>query len=103
MRIKRSSHERLRETSVTPDSPGDVMLTPRELEGVIDEVLRGNKDAFRRIVQECTLLVRSYIATQVHHLDIVDDLAQDVLLQRRLSQPSRVPAGERCSRRGYVG
>ena len=54
------------------------MLTPSEFENVIEEVLRGNKDSFRRVVQEYALYVRSYIATQVHHLDVIDDLAQDV-------------------------
>jgi RNA polymerase sigma-70 factor (ECF subfamily) len=54
------------------------MLTASEFESVIDEVLRGNKDSFRRFVQEYALYVRSYIATQIHQLDVIDDLAQDV-------------------------
>jgi RNA polymerase sigma-70 factor (ECF subfamily) len=54
------------------------MLTPSELESVIDDVLRGNRDAFRKIVQEFGLYIRSYIAIQIHHLDVIDDLAQDV-------------------------
>jgi RNA polymerase sigma-70 factor, ECF subfamily len=49
-----------------------------EIEAIIDEVLRGDKDAFRKIIRSFTLFVRSYIAAHVHHLDVVDDLAQDV-------------------------
>jgi RNA polymerase sigma-70 factor (ECF subfamily) len=49
-----------------------------EIEAAIDEVVRGDKDAFRKIIREYTLFLRSYIAAHVHHLDIVDDLAQDV-------------------------
>lgn len=67
------------------------MLMPSEFENVIEEVLRGNKDAFRRIVQGYALYVRSYIATQVHHLDVIDDLAQDVFFTafRRLHEFER--------------
>ena len=49
-----------------------------EIEAAIDEVVRGDKDAFRKIIREYTLFLRSYIAAHVHHLDVVDDLAQDV-------------------------
>ncbi|MHC5541552.1 sigma-70 family RNA polymerase sigma factor [Singulisphaera rosea] len=54
------------------------MLEPLEIESVIDEVLRGNKDAFRKIIRDRSLFLRSYIAAYIHHLDVVDDLAQDV-------------------------
>lgn len=49
-----------------------------EVEAIIEEVLRGDKDAFRKIIRGFTLFLRSYIAAHVHHLDVVDDLAQDV-------------------------
>lgn len=49
-----------------------------EIEAAIDEVVRGDKDAFRKIIREYTLFLRSYIAAHVHRLDVVDDLAQDV-------------------------
>jgi RNA polymerase sigma-70 factor (ECF subfamily) len=54
------------------------MLQGRELDAVIDEVLRGDNEAFRRIIHEYSLCLRSYIAASVHSLDVVDDLAQDV-------------------------
>jgi len=54
------------------------MLQGRELDAVIDEVLRGDNEAFRRIIHAYSLCVRSYIAASVHSLDVVDDLAQDV-------------------------
>jgi len=49
-----------------------------EIESIIDDVLRGDKEAFRKIIRAFTLVLRSYIAANVHHLDVVDDLAQDV-------------------------
>src|SRR5262249_31335534 len=41
---------------------------------------RGRTEAFGRIVRDYALALRSYLASQVHHLDDVDDLAQDVFL-----------------------
>jgi RNA polymerase sigma-70 factor (ECF subfamily) len=56
------------------------MLDPSELDAVIGVVLRGERDAYRKILRAYGLSLRSYIATQVQHLDDVDDLAQDVFL-----------------------
>jgi len=56
------------------------MLEPAELDAVIGMVLRGERDAFRRILRAYGLSLRSYIATQVQHIDDIDDLAQDVFL-----------------------
>ena len=50
------------------------------LHAAIDEVLAGHRDAFRHIVREYGLGVRGFIASQLYHLDDVDDLAQDVFL-----------------------
>jgi RNA polymerase sigma-70 factor, ECF subfamily len=55
------------------------MLTD-ELNDVIDEVLGGDRDSFRKIMHAYGLSLRSYIATQIHALDDIDDLAQDVFL-----------------------
>src|SRR5215213_8470422 len=54
------------------------MLHPSELVAAIDEVLRGDREAFRKILRAYGLSLRSYIATQVHHMDDADDLAQEV-------------------------
>src|SRR4051794_41896095 len=54
------------------------MLYPSELSAVIDDVLRGDRDAFRKILRGYGLSLRSYIATQVHHMEDIDDLAQEV-------------------------
>jgi RNA polymerase sigma-70 factor (ECF subfamily) len=54
------------------------MLRPSELDAVIDDVLRGERDAFRKVLRAYGLSLRSYIATQVHTLDDIDDLAQEV-------------------------
>jgi len=56
----------------SPESP--------ELQAAVAEVLRGNQDAFRLIVRAYGLPLRSYLASQVYHLDDVDDLAQEVFL-----------------------
>jgi len=53
---------------------------PNALHAAIDEVLAGHRDAFRHIVREYGLGVRGFIASQLYHLDDVDDLAQDVFL-----------------------
>src|SRR5438477_12869966 len=51
-----------------------------EIEAVLDDVGRGRTEAFGRIVRVYALPLRSYLASQVHHLDDVDDLAQEVFL-----------------------
>ena len=48
-----------------------------EFDAVIDDVLRGDRDAFRKILQAHGLPLRSYIAMHVHALDDIDDLAQE--------------------------
>ncbi len=50
------------------------------LHAAIDEVMAGHRDAFRHVVREYGLGVRGFIASQLYHLDDVDDLAQDVFL-----------------------
>jgi RNA polymerase sigma-70 factor (ECF subfamily) len=56
------------------------MVEPSEIAGILDEVARGNRDAFRGIVRTYSLPLRSYLASQTHNLDDVDDLAQEVFL-----------------------
>src|SRR5262245_57594613 len=51
-----------------------------DISAVLDEVARGKTEAFGQIVRDFALPLRSYIASQVHHLDDVDDLAQEVFL-----------------------
>jgi RNA polymerase sigma-70 factor (ECF subfamily) len=58
----------------------------RESEGgfnpvpVISSILAGNKEAFRLLVREYGLLLRGYLAARLHHLEDIDDLAQDVFI-----------------------
>jgi len=54
------------------------MLQASELNAIIDEVLQGDNEAFRKIIREYSLSLRSYIAALVHSLDVVDDLGQEV-------------------------
>lgn len=49
-------------------------------QAVIAEVLQGNRDAFRSLVEAYALPLRSYLASQVYRLDDVDDLAQEVFI-----------------------
>src|ERR1700722_1412384 len=66
------------------------MSTPSsaEIDAAVAETLRGNRDAFRLIVRAYSLQLRSYVASQVHHLDDVDDLAQEVFLAALKSLPT---------------
>ena len=51
-----------------------------DVDAILDEVARGRSEAFGRIVRAYALPLRSYLASQVHHLEDVDDLAQEVFL-----------------------
>jgi RNA polymerase sigma-70 factor (ECF subfamily) len=51
-----------------------------EVEAILEEVARGRTEAFGGIVRAFALPLRSYLASQVHRLDDVDDLAQEVFL-----------------------
>jgi RNA polymerase sigma-70 factor, ECF subfamily len=58
------------------------MATPDtfELDAVIDQVRQGDKDAYRLIVRQFSLSLRAFLASQLHHLDDVDDLAQEIFI-----------------------
>lgn len=56
------------------------MVNPVEFEVVLDQVIRGNRDAFRLVVRMFSLPLRGYIASQIHHANDVDDMAQEVFL-----------------------
>jgi RNA polymerase sigma-70 factor, ECF subfamily len=56
------------------------MLQPSEVDAIISDVLRGDNGAFRPLMRDNSLWLRSYIAAHVHHLDVVDDLAQEVFI-----------------------
>src|SRR5262252_8243989 len=51
-----------------------------DIDVLLDDVARGRTESFGRIVRDYALPLRSYLASQVHHLDDVDDLAQEVFL-----------------------
>jgi RNA polymerase sigma-70 factor (ECF subfamily) len=51
-----------------------------DVDAILDEVERGRTEAFGLIVRAYALPLRSYLASQVHHLDDVDDLTQEVFL-----------------------
>jgi len=59
-----------------------------EVEAILDEVARGRTEAFGQIVRAYALPLRSYLASQVHRLDDVDDLAQEVFLAALESLPT---------------
>jgi RNA polymerase sigma-70 factor (ECF subfamily) len=56
------------------------MLNPPEISAILDQVERGNRDAFWPIVRAYSLPLRTFIASQVHHLEDVDDLTQEVFI-----------------------
>src|SRR6266702_495388 len=58
----------------------EVVADSSDIDAVLDEIARGRTDAFGRVVKVFALPLRSYLASQVHHLDDVDDIAQDVFL-----------------------
>ncbi len=47
---------------------------------MIQKAFAGNHQAFRLVVRDYSLGIRSYIASQVFRMDEVDDLAQEVFL-----------------------
>lgn len=56
------------------------MEPTHEIEPVIDRVLHGDAEAFMGVIRLYGLPIRSYLASQLHHLDQVDDLAQEVFV-----------------------
>jgi RNA polymerase sigma-70 factor (ECF subfamily) len=65
------------------------MLTDSpELKRAIEQVLAGNRDAFLHVVREHSLMLRSYLGSQLHHADEMDDIAQEVFIKafRNLDQ-----------------
>jgi RNA polymerase sigma-70 factor (ECF subfamily) len=59
-----------------------------DLDAVLDEVARGRTEAFGRLVRDYALPLRSYLASQVYHLEDVDDLAQEAFLAALESLPT---------------
>ncbi len=47
---------------------------------IIGAILRGETDLFRLLVREYGLFVRGFLASRLHHLADVDDVAQEVFL-----------------------
>lgn len=56
------------------------MARVTEVEATVLDVLQGNRDAFRKLVELYALPLRSYLTSQIYRLDDVDDLAQEVFI-----------------------
>jgi RNA polymerase sigma-70 factor (ECF subfamily) len=56
------------------------MTDPADIAGALERAARGDLEAFRLVVRTYGLPLRSYLASQVYHMDDVDDLAQEVFL-----------------------
>src|SRR5262245_47263214 len=54
----------------------------------LDDIGRGRTESFGGIVRAYALPLRSYLASQIHHLEDVDDLAQEVFLAALESLPT---------------
>ncbi|WP_044300667.1 sigma-70 family RNA polymerase sigma factor [Rhodopirellula sallentina] len=54
----------------------------------VRQVLAGDTDAFRLLVREYRLMIRSYVGSQLHRSDETDDLSQEVFMSayRNLDQ-----------------
>src|SRR5262245_54458730 len=50
------------------------------VDAALEAIERGRTEAFAQVVRAYALPLRSYLASHVHHLDDVDDLAQEVFL-----------------------
>jgi RNA polymerase sigma-70 factor, ECF subfamily len=59
-----------------------------DIEAVLDQIERGDRDAFQQIVRAFSLPLRSYIAARVYHLDELDDLTQEVFIAAYGSLPA---------------
>src|SRR5262245_3434218 len=80
--IRRGRFRVLRQSNLLPQAREvtGTMSRPSGVDAAIGEVLRGNRDAFRRLVEAYALPLRSYLASQVYRIDGVDDLAQEVFI-----------------------
>lgn len=56
------------------------MLSQSELNAVLDQLVKGDPDPFWKIIAAYRLPLRSYLASQIHHSQDVDDLAQEVFI-----------------------
>ncbi len=56
------------------------MISLSELNSIIDQLVKGDSEAFWKIIAAYRLPLRSYIASQVHHSQDIDDLAQEVFV-----------------------
>ncbi|MCO8120637.1 sigma-70 family RNA polymerase sigma factor [Stieleria sp. TO1_6] len=59
-----------------------------ETQQALQKVRSGDREAFRLLVREHSLMIRSYLGSQLHRVDEMDDLAQEVFLKafRNLEQ-----------------
>lgn len=69
------------------------MTDSEETKQAIEKVLGGDSEAFRFLVREHRLMLRSFLGSQLHHGDVMDDIAQEVFIKafRKIDQydPSR--------------
>lgn len=56
------------------------MLEPEKLNDALDQVLRGQPDAFMALVHAYGPGLRSWLSSQLFHMDEVDDLAQEAFI-----------------------
>ena len=64
------------------------MADSEQTKRAVRQVIAGDRDAFRLFVREHRLMVRSYLGSQLHQGDEMDDLSQEVFMRafRNLSQ-----------------
>jgi RNA polymerase sigma-70 factor, ECF subfamily len=53
---------------------------PSDIRELLDQIARGHGDAFRSIVKAYNLPLRSYLSSQIYHMEDADDLAQEIFI-----------------------
>lgn len=70
------------------------MSSHSDLDLTLQEVAQGSTDAFSRIVRVYALPLRSYVASQIHHMEDVDDIVQEAFLAAYRSLSTYRPGGD---------
>lgn len=64
------------------------MLDPTTLDQTLNAVMRGNPDAFLTVTRAYGPALRAFLASQIFHLDDVDDVAQETMIAAYRSLPT---------------
>lgn len=57
-----------------------MVMENKELSEIVASILKGEKDHYRFIVREFSLIIRCYLSSRLYHQDDVEDLTQEVFI-----------------------